>query len=101
MKTLRGIEQGILKDFLIMNKAEVISMCIFECDMEEVMELWKEEASEIGYAKGHAKGLGIGEIRGAIKVSREFGKTDEEIVVFLKKNYTLRDEEIQEYLQNV
>ena len=99
------IEQEILKDFLVMNKAEVISMCIFECDMEEVMELWKEEAHEVGLAEGRAEGraegIDIGEIRGTIKTCRQFGKTDEEILVFLKKNYTLRDDEIQEYLQSV
>ena len=37
------IEEGILKEFFVKNKAEVISMTIFEYDEEEHMRLEREE----------------------------------------------------------
>ena len=40
------IEEGILKEFFVKNKAEVISMTIFEYDEEGVMDVLREEARE-------------------------------------------------------
>ena len=62
------IEEGILKEFFVKNKAEVISMTIFEYDEEEHMRLEREEqyrkGEEAGEARGEARGIEIGENRG-------------------------------------
>ena len=50
------IRQGILSDFLLANKAEVISMSIFEYDEEAVKKILREEAFEEGAAYGETKG---------------------------------------------
>ena len=42
------IKEGILKDFLLANKAEVVAMSIFEYDEEGVKELWRRDAFEDG-----------------------------------------------------
>ena len=51
------IEQGILKDFLRKNRAEVKSMSIFEYDEEKVKALWKKESFEDGVEQGRTEGL--------------------------------------------
>ena len=62
------IEEGILKEFFVKNKAEVISMTIFEYNEEEHMRLEREEqyrkGEEAGEARGEARGIEIGENRG-------------------------------------
>ena len=83
------IEQGILKEFLLKNKAEVVKMSLYEYDAEKVGRVLKEE------------GISIGEIRGTIKTCRQFNKTNEEIIAVLRQTYTLTDEEIQDYLCGV
>ena len=52
------IEQGILKDFLRKNKAEVKAMSIFEYDEEKVKVLWKRESFEEGLEQGKEEGKG-------------------------------------------
>ena len=58
------IEEGILKEFFVKNKAEVISMTIFEYDEEEHMRLEREEQYRKGEEAGEARGIEIGEARG-------------------------------------
>ena len=59
------ITHDILKDFLLANKAEVVSMSIFEFDEE----LYKKSIREEGYEDGYKKGLqqGHDESRNAIE----------------------------------
>ena len=59
------IAHEILKDFLLANKAEVVSMSIFEFDEE----LYKKSIREEGYEDGYKKGLqqGHDESRSVIK----------------------------------
>lgn len=58
------IKEGILKDFLLQNRAEVISMSIFEYDQEAHMKLLKQESYadgwEDGKEEGRAEGITIG-----------------------------------------
>lgn len=54
------IEKGILRDFLIANKAEVISMSIFEYDEEKT----RKALEEYGYERGEAAGIELGNKRG-------------------------------------
>ena len=58
------IEEGILRDFLISQKAEVIKMSIYEYDFDEHMDVIREESYEDGFAEGEAKGLAVGEAKG-------------------------------------
>ena len=51
------IKHNILKDFLLANKAEVISMSIFEFDEELYKKSIREEGYEEGIEKGIEKGL--------------------------------------------
>ena len=55
------IEEGILKEFFVKNKAEVISMTIFEYDEEEHMRLEREEQYKKGEEAGEARGRSEGE----------------------------------------
>lgn len=55
------IREGILKDFLSANRAEVVSMSIFEYNQEEHMRMEREEA----YAEGLAEGMEDGKAKGA------------------------------------
>ena len=58
------IEEGILSDFLISQKAEIIKMSIYEYDFDEHMDVIREESYEDGFAEGEAKGLAVGEAKG-------------------------------------
>ena len=50
------IEHGILKDFLLANKAEVTRMSIFEYDEELHAKFLREEGREEGYEDGYYNG---------------------------------------------
>ena len=54
------IKEGILKDFLLKNKAKVVSMSIFEYDEEQHNQTVYNEGREDGLAEGCAKGTSIG-----------------------------------------
>ena len=63
------IREGILKDFLLQNRAEVISMSIFEYDQEAHMKHLKKEyyadGWEDGKEEGRAEGIAAGKTEGA------------------------------------
>lgn len=69
------IEEGILKEFFVKNKAEVISMTIFEYDEEEHMRLEREEQYRKGEEAGEARGIEIGEARG-IEIGENRGRSE-------------------------
>lgn len=94
------IKEGILKDFLLQNRAEVISMSIFEYDQEAHMKLLKQESyadgredgKEEGIAEGRAEGITIGKTEGAaltlVSLIQNWGKhgfKDEEIVNLIEE----------------
>ncbi len=69
------IRNGILKDFLMHQKAEVVKMSIYEYDeKEERRRMLKAERAE-GYKEGEEKGKAIGEAIGA-----ERGKAIGEVI---------------------
>ena len=51
------IEQGILREFLLQNKAEVKHMSIFEYNEEDVRQVLREEAYEEGKTAGKIEAL--------------------------------------------
>ena len=57
------IEKGILKDFLMEQKAEVIAMSIYEFNEESARKLNYEAGEEVGYARGEEVGYARGEER--------------------------------------
>ena len=62
------IANNIMRDYLIAKRKEVFKMVDFEFNLEEAREAWRQEAEEIGeargLAKGEARGLAEGEARG-------------------------------------
>lgn len=61
------IREGILKDFLSANRAEVVGMSIFEYNQEEHMRMEREEAYAEGLAEGKAEGKAEGMEDGKVK----------------------------------
>ena len=55
------IKKGILRDFLIKNRAEAIEMCIFEFDEEKYLEMEREYAYRDGLREGKEEGKAEGE----------------------------------------
>ena len=101
------IEEGILKEFFIKNKAEVISMTIFEYDEEEHMRLEREEqyrkGEEAGEVRGEKRGIEIGEkkgrIFGAIGILKDLGMYESEIKNQIRTKYKLNKDEIEKYFK--
>jgi hypothetical protein len=60
------IQEGVLEEFLMENKAEVIYMNIFEYNEEKVLRMTKEEGYEMGYDCGYGSGYESGYLEGEI-----------------------------------
>ena len=82
------IRDGILKDFLLKNKAEVYHMCLYEFDVELHERVLREEEREEGRLEGRSEGIREGRLEGqreerifAKQVFKAFlsGKTPETI----------------------
>lgn len=77
------IERGILEDFLLKNKSEVIAVSIFEFDRAGYEELLKEESRSLGVQEG----IEIGTQQSREKIAkklRSLGMSDDEINTFLE-----------------
>jgi len=83
------IKEGILADFLRMNKAEVMAMSIFEYDEKEVLDYIREEERTIGEKK-EARRYG----RLILHLTNE-GKSD--LIVKIATDDALRESLYQEY----
>ena len=83
------ITHEILKDFLLANKAEVVSMSIFEFDEE----LYKKSIREEGYEDGYKKGLqqGHDESRNAIEQKDAAIKQKDAEIERLKKQLSSKN----------
>src|SRR5699024_5216183 len=58
------IREGILKEFLEKNRAEVKKMSIYEYDQEKHIRMERQEAWEDGMQEGRREGIKEGELRG-------------------------------------
>lgn len=67
------IRNGILSDFLRKNRAEAITVSIFEYDEEKHMKSERKEWREIGYREGHEAGLTEG-LEEGLAAGREEGR---------------------------
>ena len=83
------IQGGILKEFLMKNRAEAKAVSIYEYNEEEHMRMEREQHFE--------EGMRYGEILGAIKTYREFDFSDNEIVTKLIEKYCLEEHVAKEY----
>lgn len=88
------IREGILSDFLLAQKAEVIAMSIFEYNEE--VELKKIREDE--YSLGVDEGMRVGRIEALVLTCREFGLSREEIIEKAVRTYSLTLEEAEAYV---
>ena len=72
------IRDGILKDFLLKNKAEVYHMCLYEFDVELHERVLREEEREEGRLEGRREGRREGRSEG-IREGRLEGQREERI----------------------
>lgn len=79
------IEQGILREFLLQNKAEVRRMSIFEYNEEAVRQALREEAHEEGYEKGRDRGKIEGKIEDILYFLKEKGPIPAELEKHIKE----------------
>ena len=69
------IHEGILAEFLRMNRVEVIAMSIFEYDKEEEEKKLRKAEFEAGVAEGIEKGIEKGELKAKKEAAIEMAKT--------------------------
>lgn len=92
------IKKGILEDFLKENRAEVVSMSIFEFDEEKELKLIREDEYEYGFENGQEEGRRRHLIEGICKKLRK-GKDVETIAEELEEEINIV-EEIYEVAKN-
>lgn len=95
------IEKGILADFLRKNKAEAISVSIFEYNEAEETEKLRRAEYAVGYDAGVAAGIeqGIEQgIRALIADNLEEGFSGDKVVAKLEKRFGLTTEAAWDYL---
>ena len=99
------ISEGILADFLLKSRAEVVAMSIFEYDEERERELIKKAEFECGKEEGiklgKAQGIELGKIQGIaalIQAFQDLGASREAALLSLKKQFSLSEEEAERQL---
>ena len=86
------IADGIMKDFLVKHKAEVLSVCITEFDEKVYTDSIREEGREEGRAEGREEG-----IKALIIDNLEEGKSKKIIIGKLVKRFELQEKAAIEY----
>lgn len=98
------IKEGIISDFLLRNKAEVIQMSIFEYDEERELRLIREDEREMGREEGLKEGRQEGRecvMRLIVQDMLEDHIPDERILEKLKKRFVLSETESKQLLESV
>ena len=97
------IKEDVMRDFLIQQRAEVFSMCLFEFSEEEYRKCLREEAQRQGLKEGIAQGIAQGITQGitqGIAQGLEKGKFSEQIrLVRSKMNKGMEVEMIADTLE--
>lgn len=94
------IEEGILKDFLLANKAEVKRMSIYEYDEEATRQAIRIEEYERGKAEGIEKGIEKG-IEALVLDNIENGFSKEKIIATLIKRFGVSETNAEGCYKNV
>lgn len=79
------IQENILQDFLLKNRAEAKVMSIYEYDEEKTMRMFRKETLEDG-------------IHAVIKTCRKFNIPSDDIIQSLIANFQISENEAKEYL---
>ena len=79
------IQENILQDFLLKNRAEAKAMSIYEYDEEKTMRMFRKETLEDG-------------IHAVIKTCRKFNIPSDDIIQSLIANFQISENEAKEYL---
>ena len=79
------IQENILQDFLLKNRAEAKAMSIYEYDEEKTMRMFRKETLEDG-------------IHAVIKTCRKFNIPSDDIIQSLIANFQISESEAKEYL---
>lgn len=88
------IREGILKDFLLEQKAEVVAMSIYEYNEEYIRKSMLEEGKEEGREEGREEEKIKGK-KALIAACEELGISYEKTAEKLKEKYFLSEEEVQ------
>lgn len=94
------ISEGILADFLLKSRAEVVAMSIFEYDEERERELIKKAEFECGKEEGIKLGKAQG-IAALIQAFQDLGASREAALLSLKKQFSLSEEEAERQLEQL
>ena len=95
------ISEGILKEFLLRNRAEAKHMSIYEYDEKEHIRLERAEAKEEGRAEGIEQGIARGREEGEKRFARlietllKEGRTD--AIALVTKDEEQREKWYKEY----
>ena len=98
------ISEGILADFLLKSRAEVVAMSIFEYDEERERELIKKAEFECGKEEGLKAGIELGKAQGIaalIQAFQDLGASREAALLSLKKQFSLSEEEAERQLEQL
>ena len=105
------IEEGILKDFLLQNRAEAKKMSIYEYNEEEHMRMERRDAYEDGLADGRKEGLAAGRLESLLELLNDLGEIPPEIVERARlldadtlkqwRRHAARADSIEEFLAQV
>lgn len=85
------IREGILREFLLKNRAEAKKMSIYEYDEERHMRQTREE--------GYEEGFDEGELSGRLKAYREMAISKEDAAKKIMKAYSFSRERAEEMLE--
>lgn len=93
-----GIMEGILAEFLRKNKAEVISMSIFEYDEklheQTMIDIGREEGLQQGLQQGLDTGINV-----LISTLKELNISDDNIIEKLMDKFKIDEKKAKEYIQ--
>lgn len=90
------IAEGILKDFFLANKMEVIKMGVLGYSAKRHLEMVHREGYTEGFSEGKTEGLDEG-IIGTVAILRDLGHDEAMITETIGKQYNLTSEQAKKY----
>ena len=93
------IQEGILKEFLMKNRAETKKMSIYEYDEEKHMRQTRAEGHAEGYDSGYDFGFDEGELSGSLKICKKLSVPKEDAKKEIMDTYSLSEQKAAEMMQ--